>query len=502
MLPENQQIRDKHMLESLSLMEDVPDRSRLSLKITLLFSFFILNSFGLAQAEAVDYGISWTQLLSLVILLLLSGLLSGSETALTAIGEWKIRELRETGQDPSGAFALLQKDRTRFITTLLIGNNVVNIAATALVTQIAIKLSRNLGFTESLAVGYATGVMTLLVLIFGEITPKSIAVHHAVAFSRLVIRPVYALSIILYPIGLFFTWIAATTLRLFGLEPNKNPLLTENELRLMLRSAEESGVIEAHEEKMIKGIIDLEETVVREIMTPRVDIVAINADANLLELLELNKENHYSRLPVYEEKLDNIKGIVYMRDLLYYLQQPEKLALTQVQELMIQTPYIPETVSILSLLKDMRSKKNHMAIVVDEFGGTSGLVTLEDIIEEITGEIYDETDLEEEAEISKLGENDYLVQAAIHLDELAEILNLSFDVEGDYDTLGGFITSQLGYIPEVGEIHDYQNQRFTVAEADERRVIAVRINPIPEDEPSEDELIEDKNDLEASLEPS
>ncbi|MCA9839538.1 MAG: HlyC/CorC family transporter [Trueperaceae bacterium] len=479
-------------------MEDVPDRSRLLAKITTLFFLLSLSSLSFAQTDAVAFSAPWVQILILLVLLVLSGLFSGSETALTAIGEWKIRQLREEGQDPTGAFALLQKDRTRFITTLLIGNNLVNIAATALVTQIAINLSRSLGFGESLAVGYATGVMTLLVLVFGEITPKSIAVHHAVGFSRFIIRPVYALSIILYPIGLFFTWVTTRILRLFRLEPSDNPLLTENELRLMLRNAEESGVIEAQEEEMINGIIDLEETVVREVMTPRVDIIAIDQNANLLELLELNKEQHYSRLPVFEEKMDNIKGIVYTRDLLDYLHHPDDLANTRVSELMTQPQYVPETVSILALLKDMRTNKNHLAIVVDEFGGTSGLVTLEDIIEEITGEIYDETDLEEEAELVQLGDNEFRVQASIHLDELADIIGVIFDDEGDYDTLGGFITSQFGYIPDSGESHDYQGKRFTVEQADERRVISVLVTQTPEEIPAEEPQVA----LESALEPS
>lgn len=430
-----------------------------------------------AQTASAQNSVSWLQVLSLFVLLGLSGLLSGSETALTAIGEWKIRQLREEGRDPGGVFALLESDRTRFITTLLIGNNVVNIAATALVTQISIGLSRSLGYSESLAVGYATGVMTILVLIFGEITPKSIAVHHAVSFSRLVIRPVYLLSVVLYPVGLFFTFIATSVLRLFRLEPGDNPLLTENELRLMLRSAEESGVIEAQEEAMIKGIIDLEETVVREVMTPRVSIVAVSETASLQNLLDLNRDRHYSRLPVYAETVDNVRGVVYTRDLLSFIGRAEALSETPVSKLMTPAQYVPETLNILALLKDMRTRKNHLAIVVDEFGGTAGLITLEDIIEEITGEIYDETDLEKVEEITPLGNARYRIQASVHLDEVADELALVFDDESDYDTLAGFLISQFGYIPQPGEALDYASVRFTVEEADERRVTSVVASP-------------------------
>ena len=454
-------------------MEDVPSRSRLHLKVLLFLLALPLLFTVIAQVPESARGVSLGQLLLLVGLLLLSGLMSGSETALTAIGSWKVRQLREDGHDPSGAFALLEKNPTRFITTLLIGNNLVNIAATALVTQIVLQLSRSYGFAESLAVGYATGIMALLILVFGEITPKSIAVHNAEPFSRLVIRPVYLLSVVLYPIGLFFTWIASRVLRLFRLEPSTSPLITQAELRLMLRSAEVSGVLELQEQEMIRSVIDLEERVVREVMTPRVDMVAVDEGASLEELLRLTTENGYSRLPVYRETIDDIRGVVYARDLLPYLGRPEALSETRVSDLMIQPQYVPETLSVMNLLRDMRLRKNHLAVVVDEFGGTSGLVTLEDIIEEITGEIYDETDTEEEEDIRVLGEDDYRIQGAAHLEQVAGELDLAFRDDGEYDTLAGFLISEFGYIPSVGESFDYQGIRFTVEEADERRIIGV-----------------------------
>ena len=456
-------------------MEDNPaDRSTRFLRPVFLVLALPLLSVVIAQAPAAHGGgVGVTQIGLLAVLLVLSGLMSGSETALTALGEWKIRQLREDGLDPTGAFALLERQPTRFITTLLIGNNLVNIAAASLITQIAIQTAQNYGFGESLAVGYATGITTLLVLIFGEITPKSIAVHHAVGFSRAVIRPVYVMSIVLYPIGLAFAWITGNVLRLFRLEPSGNPLLTENELRLMLRSAEESGVIEAQEEEMIKGIIDLEETVVREVMTPRVDVVAIHEDASMMELLRLTTEHGYSRLPVYGETIDAIRGFVYARDLLPYLARPEALERTRVADLMTPPQYVPETLSILNLLRDMRIRKNHMAIVVDEFGGTAGIVTLEDIIEEITGEIYDETDEEEEEDIALLEDGHYRIQGSAHLENVAEDLHLTFEDDGEYDTLAGFMIDELGHIPHVGESLQHQGVRFIVEQADERRVITV-----------------------------
>ena len=456
-------------------LDDPPTRSRVFKPI--LFLLLIFPS-ALAQGAAPASGVSGQQIALLVVLLALSGLMSGSETALTAVGQWKIRQIREEGEDPNGVFALLERDRARFITTLLIGNNLVNIAATALVTQIALRLAASLGTAESLALAYATGAMTLLVLIFGEITPKSFAVHNAVSMSRWVIRPVYYLSVVFYPMGLFFTFLANTVLRLLRLEPVEGPLITENELRLMLRSAEESGVIEAQEQEMIRGIIDLEETVVREVMTPRVDMIAVPENAPLADILALVTEHGYSRLPVYAETIDNVRGLVYARDLLAYLGRPEALAATCASDIMTSPQYVPETLSILNLLKDMRTRKNHMAIVVDEFGGTAGLVTLEDIIEEVTGEIYDETDTEEDEEILPLEEGHYRIQGSAHLEDVGVELNLVFEDDGEFDTLAGFLISRFGYIPQPGETYDFDAYQFIVEEADERRIISTFASPL------------------------
>ena len=441
--------------------------------LLLIPAIATLSFLAFAQTDP-SQGISAWQVVSLLVLMVLSGAMSGSETALTALGEWKIHQLREDGNDPHGLFALLGRQPTRFITTLLIGNNLVNIAATALVTQMSIQLSRQVGFSEAAAVAYATGVMTLLVLVLGEITPKSIAVHNPVGFSRVVIRSVYAMSVVLYPIGRAFAWFTARVLRALRLESSSDPLITENELRLMLRSAEEHGVIEASEQEMIKGVIDLEETVVREVMTPRVDVISVAEEASLEQLLALVTEHGYSRLPVFRETIDDVRGIAYARDLLPFLGKPEALVGARVADLVQPAQYVPETLSILNMMRDMRIRKNHMAIVVDEFGGTAGVVTLEDIIEEITGEIYDETDDEEEADFVDLDDGAIRVRASVHLDEVEQRFHLTFEDDGDFDTLAGFLVSEFDRIPQVGETLEHQGVRFTVEQADERRVLSVR----------------------------
>lgn len=438
----------------------------------------------MAQAPATGAaGVTALQIVGLVLLLAASAFLSTAHTALTMAGDWKLRRLREEGDVPTGATALLERNPARFITTLLIGNTAVNAAIAALVLDFFLLNASAMGISQVGAVALAITVASIVILLFCELAPKSIAAHDPVRVTKFVLRPVYALSIVLYPLGLAFNWLTGQFLRVFRIEPTRAALMSEVELRHMLQSAEESGVIEAQEQAMIKGVIDLEETVVREVMTPRVDVVGISGDAGLKELQALVTEHGYSRLPVYGEGVDDIKGMIYARDLLPYLGQLEALATTKVSDLMTAVQYVPETLSVLSLLREMRQRKNHMAVVVDEFGGTSGVVTLEDIIEEITGEIYDETDEDEVEDIVDLGEGKFQLQGGTHIETIAAKLKLEFDPNGDYDTLAGFLIDQLDHIPQAGEEVTLQGMRFEVEQADERRVISVVASPISEPAP-------------------
>lgn len=418
------------------------------------------------------------QVVAMVALLLASAFLSTAHTALTAVGEWKLKRLRDDGAEPSGALATLERNPARFISTLLIGNTLVNAGLAVLVTNLLLHNAAAIGVGTGGALVLAAALTSVLVLLFGELAPKSVAAHDPLRVTRLVLRPVFALSVVLYPLGLAFNWLTGQFLRVFRITPNSAALMSESELRLMLQNAEESGVIEAQEQAMIKGVIDLEETVVREVMTPRVDVVGIPADAGLRELQAVVTEHGYSRLPVYGEGVDDIKGMVYARDLLPYLGRPEALDSTKVVDLMTAVQYVPETLSVMSLLREMRVRKNHLAVVVDEFGGTSGIVTLEDIIEEITGEIYDETDEDEVEDIVALPDGSFRLQGGTHIETIADALKLSFDPNGDYDTVAGFLIDKLDRIPRSGEEVDFQGVKFVVDEADERRVISVIAAPI------------------------
>ncbi|MGC8966969.1 MAG: hemolysin family protein [Thermus sp.] len=425
------------------------------------------GSLALAQSQAP----SPLEILSLAGLLFLSAAFSASETAFTALYPWKLKELAEA---KGGPFRLLAQDITRFLTTILVGNNLVNIAATALVTELATEAFGSAG------VGVATGVMTFLILFFGEITPKSLAVHHAVAVARLAAWPIYFLSILLYPVGRFFSFISGTLLRLLGLEPRDASLVSEEELKLILAGAEEAGTIEAQEEEMIHSILELEETPVREIMTPRVEMVAIEAEATLEDFLHLFREHRYSRVPVYRESVDHIVGVAYAQDLLTYYCE-EDLKRRTVASIAHPPYFVPENMDAWTLLKELRRRKVHLAIVVDEFGGTAGLVTLEDVMEEIVGEIYDETDEPEDAPIKRLPDGTLSIQAQTPIDEVSEALGVELP-EGEYDTLSGFLYEQFGRIPGVGESVEWQRFRFVVESADQRRIDRVRVERLVEHE--------------------
>lgn len=397
-----------------------------------------------------------------------------------SLSEWRLRQLWEGRDDGNGALALFERDPQRFVSTLLIVRTVSDVALAALAVVTALQIASPSGFSTGLAVFYGGFAAVLAILLFGEIIPRSVALRNPIGMARAVVRPVYLLSIVIYPVGALFTWLTKGVLRLFRIEPSLSAQMSEDELRELLRNAGETGVLEAQEQQMIRGVIDLEETVVREVMTPRVDVVGVAEEASLRDLLALVREHGYSRLPVYSETIDNVRGVVYARDLLKYLENGGAIDAARVSELTTQVQFVPETLSVAALLRDMRVRKSHFAVVVDEFGGTAGVITLEDIIEEITGEIYDETDEDEEADIALLEDGSYRLLGSANLQDIGSALGLEFDEDGDYDTLAGFMIDELGHIPEAGENVTYSGMRFEVEQADGRRVISVmcsRVDP-------------------------
>ncbi|KAJ9182562.1 hypothetical protein P3X46_006545 [Hevea brasiliensis] len=388
--------------------------------------------------------------LVLAALLGLSAFFSMAETSITTLWPWKVRELAEKEPD-DGVFKMLRSDVTRFLTTILIGTTVVNIGATALVTDAATAIFGEAG------VSAATGVMTVAILLLTEITPKSIAVHNAAEVARFVVRPVAWLSLVLYPVGRVVTYLSMGMLKLLGLKGRSEPYVTEEELKLMLRGAELSGAIEEEEQDMIENVLEIKDTHVREVMTPLVDVVAIDASATLVDFHELWVTHQYSRVPVFEQRVDNIMGIAYAMDLLDYVRKGELLESTTVGDMAHKPAYfVPDSMSVWNLLREFRIRKVHMAVVLNEYGGTIGIVTLEDVVEEIVGEIFDENDSKEEIQkktgyIVMRAEGIYDVDANTTIDQLSEDLNIKMPEGHQYETVSGFICEAFGYIPRTGE---------------------------------------------------
>lgn len=388
--------------------------------------------------------------LILAVLLGLSAFFSMAETSITTLWPWKVRELAEK-ESEDGVFKMLRSDVTRFLTTILIGTTVVNIGATALVTEAATAIFGEVG------VSAATGVMTVAILLLTEITPKSIAVHNATEVARFVVRPVAWLSLVLYPVGRVVTYLSMGMLKLLGLKGRSEPYVTEDELKLMLRGAELSGAIEEEEQDMIENVLEIKDTHVREVMTPLVDVVAIDASATLIDFHTLWVTHQYSRVPVFEQRVDNIVGIAYAMDLLDYVQKGELLESSLVGDMAHKPAYfVPDSMSVWNLLREFRIRKVHMAVVLNEYGGTVGIVTLEDVVEEIVGEIFDENDSKEEIQkktgyVVMRAEGIFDVDANTSIDQLSEDLNIKMPEGHQYETVSGFICEAFGYIPRTGE---------------------------------------------------
>ncbi|KAJ4977090.1 hypothetical protein NE237_002196 [Protea cynaroides] len=401
---------------------------------------------------------------------------------LYACSRTKVRELAEKEPD-NGVFRVLRGDVTRFLTTILIGTTVVNIGATALVTKAATTMFGEAG------VSAATVVMSVAILLLTEITLKSIAVRHATEVARFVVRPVAWLSLILYPVGRVVTFLSMGMLKMLG-----EPYVTEDELKLMLQGAELSGAIEEEEQDMIENVLEIKDTLVREVMTPLVDVVAIDASATLIDFHNLWVTDQYSRVPVFEQRVDNIVGITYAMDMLDYVQKGELIENSFVGDIAHKPAYfVPDSMSVWNLLREFRIRKVHMAVVLNEYGGTVGIVTLEDVVEEIVGEIFDENDSKEEIQkktgyIVMRAEGIFDVDANTSIDQLSEDLNVKMAEGHQYETVSGFICDAFGYIPGQGK-SDHHNQKgkyqifkLEILAENARKVSAVQFERINQDD--------------------
>jgi len=353
----------------------------------------------------------------LAVLLFLSAFFSGSETAFMAVNRVQIRDKSNKGDEKANLVDQLLEDETRLLTTILIGNNLVNIATSSIATSIAIELFGSKG------VGIATGVVTLFILIFGEITPKSLGNSNSLKYAKIVAPFLYWTEKIFYPFVLFFSWIIKKVIGKENLI--SSAFITEEEIRRFVNVSEEEGVIKEIEKDMIQSVFDFDDTQVREIMVPRIDMVCIDNEADVKEVVELAVEYGHSRIPVYENIVDDIIGLIYVKDLLKLILSDEDEKDINLEEFIKPIYFIPESKPINTLLTEMQKRREHMAIVLDEYGGTSGLITIEDLLEEIVGDIQDEFDLETKM-IEKINENEMLVDARIDIDKVNEKLENSY----------------------------------------------------------------------------
>ena len=414
------------------------------------------------------------------VMFVIGAALAAAETAITTLWPWKVRELadKEGGSSP---FAVLESDLTRFLTTILVTTTSATVLSTAIATEVAGD------FFGPAAVGYVTAGMTVFFLFFGEILPKALAVHAPAKVARVMVPVINTLSIIVYPVGKLLAWFSTQILRAFKLPMENDAKVSEEELRLIVAGAGRSGSIEKYESQIIHNVLDLEETDVRNVMCPRVDVVALPVTSTLTELLELESESHYSRMPVFEDTIDNIVGVAMLKSLLRYLREDASLLpTTKVSEIMDPAFFVPESMSVWIVLEEMRKRRLHMAIVVDEYGGTAGLVTLEDILEEVVGEIYDEDDdYEAEAQfIKKRQDGNFLVEGQADLEKVDQALGMHLDEDdlGDYGTISGFLCARMGGIPEVGDRWVFNHVRFVVVDADDRRILGLRAEMLSPEE--------------------
>ncbi|MDK2945963.1 MAG: magnesium and cobalt exporter, family [Geotoga sp.] len=418
-------------------------------------------------------------LLAILVLLVLSGFFSGSETAMTALGRGKIKDYLENENDEKKKKKLekFMHRPNQYLTTILIMNNIVNILASSLTTVFVVNLFPG---SQGTAVGIATGFMTLLILIFGEITPKVFARENREKFFSFVFNPIHFLNLILTPIVWVLVKITNVVIKAFGGEKidQAPPFITESEIMTYLDMGHEEGVIEKYEKYLMQRSLEMRDTSVKEIMTPRVEIVAMEDNETLVDLIKTINEEGYSRLPVFKESMDTIIGICYAKDIFKLLDKTDDLSSlkkNEITNLMHNPSFVPITMKINDVLKLFLANHTHMAIVVDEYGGTAGLVTLEDIIEELTGEILDEYDDKvEESNIVRIDDYSLLVNGSTPINDIEREFDIDFP-ETEFETIGGFLLEQLERFPKPGENIVFDNFEFEVISVTINRIDKVKV---------------------------
>lgn len=399
------------------------------------------------------------RLLALFLLLILSGFFSGSETALLALDKLRVRFLQQKQRPGADKLAALLDNPDRLLSGILVGNNLVNIAASVIATSLCVSYFGDGGELMTVL------ILTPILLIFSEVCPKTYAAQYPEKMSFWVLNPISFVVWILAPV----IFVVASISRLMTSFIRKNDAeslsVSEDEIKAMIEVGEESGVVAAEQREMLHGIFDLSETRVRDIMVPRTEVTGIDVSAGFQEVLTVVRQMRHSRFPVFNESLDTIIGVIHSKDILGYIGRTEQFSL---QELCRKPYYVPEAKRIGNLLQSFRRRREHLAIVVDEYGGMEGIVTLEDVVEEIVGDIHDEYDTEE-LDFRELGKNHYLIDAVMPLREVNRRFDLSLPEE-HVTTLAGHLMQVMGKIPVEGDFYEEDNLMFRVRRMEDRRI--------------------------------
>ncbi|MFU0825801.1 HlyC/CorC family transporter [Clostridium sp.] len=413
----------------------------------------------------MDSDSTW-QLITLVILLCSSAFFSASETALMSLSKIRIRHMVDEKVKGAQVVSKLVENPGKLLSAILIGNNVVNIGASALATSIAIK-----HFGEK-GVGIATAMMTILVLIFGEITPKSIAARNSENISLKVAGLINIITIILNPITIIFNYLTNGIVKLLGgkVEMGK-PYITEEELKTIVDVSHEEGVLEVEEKQMIYNVFEFGDSQVKDVMVPRTDMIAIEVSSTYEEIIDVFKREQFSRLPVYKETTDNIIGILHVKSLAFFDISKEKF---DINKYMIEPYFTYEYKPTTELFDEMRKNRVAMTVVLDEYGGTAGIVTMEDLVEEIVGDIEDEYDKDEHNEIEVIKEDEYIVDGSTKIELVNEMIGTSIESE-DFDSIGGYVIGEIGGFPKKGETIECGNIKFIIEDIDKNRIKKLKI---------------------------
>jgi putative hemolysin len=396
-------------------------------------------------------------------LMLLSAFFSSSEIAMFSLERHRIESLAEGESASAVTLKKLRENPHRLLVTILVGNNVVNIAMTSIATALF-----TMYFADGAAVFITTVVISVLVLLFGESAPKSYAVEHTEEWALRIARPLQASQYLMYPAVVFFDYLTRLVNRFTGGRSDiETSYVTKDEIEGLLLTGEEEGVIEEDEREMIQSVFRFTNTIAKEVMVPRLDMVSVSAEASLQEVLDTCVENDVTRVPVYKDNLDNIIGILDIRDIV-----PALGTDATPEDIVESTLHVPETKEIDDLLQELQEERIHLAIVIDEFGSTKGLVTVEDIVEEIVGEIFE---TEEEEPIERIDADTIIVKGEVNVDEVNEEMGIELPEEGEFETVAGFIYNRMGRLVEEGETIVYDDVTLTVEETENTRILRVRV---------------------------